>query len=107
MIVTETYHVKFNRTFHKILYLSTAMHGTFAFLAVETLRKDALYHCDSQGRVLFRHQFEHSVDSFAMPTRHEVVVLYPSGNLIYLFDLERKSCEYYKHEFMYEEADQS
>jgi hypothetical protein len=97
MIATETYQVNLTRTFQKVLYLSTALHGTFVFLAVESVGRNALYHCDNKGRVMFRHQFEHSVDSFTMPSRSEVVILYPSDNLIYHFDLQRQRVEHYSH----------
>jgi hypothetical protein len=42
-----------------------------------------------------------------MPTTTEVVVLYPRGNKIYLFDLPKRRFLTCNHEFMYEEADQS
>jgi hypothetical protein len=107
MIATRTYHVILKKTFQKILYLSTAAHDTFAFLAVVDVGRDALYHCDSSGAILYEYRFEHPVDSFAMPTNSEVAVLSPRGNKIYLFDLVRRRFQTYNHEFMYEEADQS
>ena len=53
MIACETFQVKLNKTFNKILYLSIAVDDTFAFLAVVSVGRDALYHCDRFGKILY------------------------------------------------------
>ena len=42
-----------------------------------------------------------------MPNKSEVLILYPRGNKIDHFDLNRHKDQGYNHEFMYEEASQS
>ena len=74
MIACETFQVKLNKTFHKILYLSTAVDDTFAFLAVVSTGRVALYHCDRFGKILYEYKFEHPVDSFMMMNKREVVI---------------------------------
>jgi hypothetical protein len=53
MIATRTNHVKLPKTFQKILYICPAANDTFALLAVVEVGRDALYHCDCQGTILY------------------------------------------------------
>lgn len=53
MIACETFQVKLNKTLNKILYLSTALDDTFAFLAVVSTGRDAIYHCNRFGKILY------------------------------------------------------
>ena len=46
MIICETFKVKLARTFHKILYLGKGVNDTFVFVAVVSVGRDGLYHCD-------------------------------------------------------------
>ena len=92
--------MKLNKTFNKILYLSTAIDDTFAFLAVVSTGRDALYHCDRFGKILYEYKFEHPVDSFMMMNKREVLILYPRENKIYVFNLPQKKYVRYNHQFM-------
>lgn len=56
MIATQTYHVNLALRI-KILYLSTALHETFAMLAMVGAGRDAFFHVDIKGKVLFQYKF--------------------------------------------------
>ena len=57
MIASRTFHVNLTKTLKSILYLSCAIGDTFVFLAVVGIGRNALYHCDINGKMLYEYKF--------------------------------------------------
>lgn len=53
MILSNSYDIKLNKTYRKILYLHAAFKDTFVFLALISDRKDGVAHVDKTGKILF------------------------------------------------------
>lgn len=53
MILSNTYEVRLEKTYKKILFLHAAFNDTFVFLAIISNKKEAIVHVDTKGKVLF------------------------------------------------------
>lgn len=105
MLLKSKYCVRLPKTYHKILFLSTALKDTFVFLAMPGIGRESIVHCDQQGKILFECPFKYSVDSFGMPSERTVLVLETRENRIAVLDLETHSFSYVGHQFAREESD--
>lgn len=68
-------HIKFEKPFNQILRISTAINGTICFLGILESNEDCLTHMDGNGHIIKQKVFAESVDSFAMLSEREVMVL--------------------------------
>lgn len=53
MLLTRRYDVILEKTYAKMLYLSSSCEETFCFLAMRASHKNVFVHVDSKGKVLF------------------------------------------------------
>lgn len=97
--------VKLNKRFQKMLYLSNALKDTFVFLAMPRTGTESLVHCDSNGKILFEHSFTNPVDSLALLSDREAMVLDTRNNCISALDLETHNFTHHPHQFAREESD--
>ena len=97
--------VKLAKKFQKMLFLSNALKNTFVFLAMPRLGSESLVHCDSLGKILFEHTFANPVDSLALLSDREAMVLDTRNNCISALDLETHSFTHHPHQFAREESD--
>jgi hypothetical protein len=107
MLLKNHYSVKLKKKYLKILYLSIAHHDTFVFLGMSKPGREVLVHCDLEGKILFENFFENPVDTLAMPSLKEAMVLDTRDNCISVFDLETYKLTNYPHKFIREESDLS
>lgn len=53
MLLSNKEPVKLKKRYQKILYLSTALQGTYVFLGMPSRGKECVVHCDKNGKILF------------------------------------------------------
>lgn len=97
--------VKLSKRYHKMLFLSSALKDTFVFLAMPRTGAEALVHCDHHGKILFEHVFPNPVDSLALLSEREAMVLDTRGNCISVLDLDTHTFTHHPHQFLREESD--
>lgn len=57
MLLKSSNTVKLPKRYLKMLYLSTALKDTYVFLAMPSIGKEVIVHCDHLGKILFEHTF--------------------------------------------------
>lgn len=75
MLLVDKKHVKLPKKYQKILNICPAVNESFVFLGILGFRQDCLTHFDKNGNLLGEIVFEHNMDSFAMLSESEVMVL--------------------------------
>ena len=88
MLLVDPKKVTFKKKYQKILHLTTAFNDTICFLGILGHRQDCLTHMNMAGQVLKQKIFTQNIDSFAMLSDRQVMVLQTRKNCITVWNLE-------------------
>lgn len=67
--------VELKKTYLKIFNLLPAPNNTYVFLGMPRVGSFVIVHVDKDGKILFEHKFEKTVDSIALISEKEVLAL--------------------------------
>lgn len=93
---------KLKRPVQQIHYFSPVLESGIVLIGLKTIGKDAIYHYNSHSQLIFEHNFEDLVFSFALMTDSEAMVLEVPSNKILIFDLRNHQIRFKYHYFQIE-----
>jgi hypothetical protein len=107
MIVTREYQIELQKGYDKVQYLYPACDETFVFLAHREAGKDIFVHCNLYGKALFELPFDDMVDSLALLSPTQAILLATRQNHILHIDLDSHATTHLPFEFRRVETEQS
>ena len=87
MIIDSTTQYKFKDTIPQVHQFCPALDNSLVLLALKKPGEDHLYHYDSQGKLIFDHNFGDFVESMCMPSEQYAVLATPETGKVHIFDL--------------------
>ena len=88
MLLVDMKNPKLPRRYIKVLNISPAINNTFVFLGIKSFQTDCLTHFDSEKNLLAEKTFKYQIDSFAMLSESEVIILETRDNRFSIWNLE-------------------
>lgn len=107
MLLVDERKIKFSKKYQKVLNICPAINDTIIFFGIRGFREDCLTHMDKNGAVIDEIIFEHNMDSFAMLSESEVMVLETRKACILIWNLETHEQLRVPFNYKNEEVDQS
>lgn len=108
MLLVDHKKVSLEKKYQKVLHVSTAVNDTIVFLGIIGHRQDCLTHVDAKtGKIIKEKTFSENIDSFAMLSEREVMILETRKNNILVWNLETDTTTNILFNFKAPETDQS